>query len=53
MGADSMNFTLFTGTVGEMREIWAIHSNFVEFSADGQKSESMELMWINFVVNFM
>ena len=44
MGADWVNFTWFTGTVGEMHEIWAIHSNFVEFSADGQESESIELM---------
>ena len=52
MGVDSANFTLFAGTVGEMRKIWVIHSNFMEFSADGQKSESMEVMWMNFVVNF-
>ena len=52
MGADSVNFALFPGTVGKMCEIWVIHSNFVEFSANGQKSESMEVMWMNFVVNF-
>ena len=52
MGADSVNFTLFTETVGEMHKIWVIRSNFAEFSADGQKSESMEVMWMNFVVNF-
>ena len=38
MGADSANFALFAGTVGEMHEIWVIRSNFMEFSADGQKS---------------
>ena len=52
MGVDWANFTWFAGTVGEMREIWAIRSNFVEFSADGQESESIELMWMNFVANF-
>ena len=52
IGVDSVNFVLFTGTVGEMHEIWAIHSNFMEFSADGQESESMELMWMNSVANF-
>ena len=52
MGVDSANFVLFTGTVGEMREILVIRSNFVEFSADGQKSESMEVMWMDFVANF-
>ena len=52
MGVDSVNFALFAGTVGEMHEIWVICSNFVEFSAYGQKSESMEVMWMNFVANF-
>ena len=44
MGADLADFTWLAGAVGEMHEIWAIHSNFVEFSADGQESESIELM---------
>ena len=35
-----------------MREICMICSNSVEFSADGQEPESIELMWMNFVVNF-
>ena len=52
MGVDSANFALFAGTVGKMHEIWVIHSNLMEFSADVQKSESMEVMWMNFVVNF-
>ena len=43
MGTDSANFTLFVGAVGELRQIWLIHSNFLEFSVDGQKSESSEL----------
>ena len=30
------------GFLGEMCKIWAICSNFLEFSADGQKSEIME-----------
>ena len=49
MGAGWANFVWFTGTVGKMREICMICSNFVEFSADGQESESIELMWMNFV----
>ena len=52
MGVDWANFAWFTGTVGEMCEIWVIRSNCVEFSADGQESESIELMWMNFVANF-
>ena len=52
MGADSTNFAQSTGTVSEMHKICMIHSNFVEFSADGQEPESIELMWMNFVVNF-
>ena len=43
MGADSANFMLFAGAVGELSEIWLIRSNFLEFSFDGQKSESSEL----------
>ena len=49
MGADSANFAWFTRTVCEFSEICVIHSNYVEFSANGQGSESMELMWMNFV----
>ena len=52
MGVDSANFVSFMGTVGEMHKIWPIRSNFLEFSADGQESEIMEVMWLNFVVNF-
>ena len=52
MGVDLANFASFMGAVGEIHKIWVIHSNFLEFSADGQESESMELMWVNFVVNF-
>ena len=29
--------------VGELREIWLIHSNFPWFSVDGQRSETSEL----------
>ena len=39
--------------VGKMSKIWVICSNFMEFSANGQESESMELMWMNFVANFV
>ena len=53
MGADSVNSVLFMGIVGEMHEIWAICSNFLEFSADGKESESMGLMWMNFVEIFV
>ena len=53
MGADSANFAWFAGTVGEIHEICTVRSNFVEFSAGGQKPESIELMWMNFVVNFV
>ena len=53
IGVDSVNFALFVGTLGKMHEIWTICSNFVEFSANGQESESIELMWMNFVVNFV
>ena len=53
MAADSVNFALFMGTVGKMHEIWAICSDFVEFSANGQESDSMDLMWMNFVANFV
>ena len=42
MGVDLANFTQFTGTVSEMHEICTIPSLFVEFSADGQQSESIE-----------
>ena len=49
MGVDSVNFTWFMRTMCEFSEIWVIHSNCVEFSADGQESESMELIWMNFV----
>ena len=42
MGVDLVNFALFVGTMGEMRKICMIHSLFVEFSADGQQSESIE-----------
>ena len=56
MGADSANFAWFVRTVREFSKICVIRSNYVEFSADGQESESMELMWMNFVaesVRFM
>ena len=43
MGADLANFAWFTGVVGELREIWLIHSNFPGFSVDGQRSETSEL----------
>ena len=36
-----------------MREICVIRSNSVEFSADGQEPEIIELMWMNFVANIM
>ena len=35
-----------------MHEICIIHSNSMEFSANGQGPESIELMWMNFVANF-
>ena len=50
MGADSVYFAWFMRTVCEFSEICVIRANYVEFSADGQESESMELMWMNFVV---
>ena len=50
MGADSVNFTWFARTMCEFSEICVIRSNCVEFSADGQESESM---WMNFVANFV
>ena len=34
-----------------MHEIHMISSNSMEFSADGQEPESIELMWMNFVAN--
>ena len=50
-GADSVSFALLVGTVGKMREIWVIHSNLMEFSTNGL--ESVEVMWMNFVANFV
>ena len=49
-----MNFKYFTGAVGEQCEIWLICSNFLEFSVDGQKSESSEFRsWMDFSAKFM
>ena len=31
------------GVVGELHETWLIHSNFLGFSVDGQRSETSEL----------
>ena len=42
MGVDLVNFAQFAGTVSKMCEICTIRSNSVEFSADGQQSESIE-----------
>ena len=35
-----------------MHKICMIHSNSIEFSANGQESESIELMWMNFCNEF-
>ena len=42
MGVDLASFASFMGTMGKMHEICMIHSLFMEFSADGQQSESIE-----------
>ena len=52
MGADLAGFSLFAGTLGKMREIWMIHWKIQVFSADGQRSESMEIYWINITADF-
>ena len=41
--ADSANFASFARAVGKLRKIWLIHSNFLGFSVDGQRSEISEL----------
>ena len=38
MGVDSANFMQFAGAVGELREIWLISYNFLEFPVDGSES---------------
>ena len=43
MGVDSVNFTQFMGAVGELREIWLIRSNFLEFSVDGSESSELDV----------
>ena len=40
MGVASVNFTQFARVVSKLHEIWLIHSNFLAFSVDGQRSET-------------
>ena len=51
-GCGFSEFHVVCCNFSEMREICTIYSNSMEFSADGQESESIELMWMNFCSEF-